>query len=398
MPLSALLLAAVLACDTGGDRTSGFEARDSAGVRITVSSDYQWPEGEGWRLSDQPHLDIGTLEGEDHYQFFRIINAVTLGDGRIVVANSGTNELRFFDSQGAFLFSSGRKGGGPGEFEALWTISALASDSVMAFDRRLRRMSVFAPDGTFARSFMFTSLAGGASLPMPLGLTADGNLVVSERAFGTGETRTGFTRDSTYYLLVDKNGALIDTLGFFPDSEWYIKTEGEAIYSSTPPFARSSESAVHGTGFYFGSSESYEISYYSATGIFERLIRRERPNLDVTAEDLERYRQGILERTRDPSRRQFWQSMFAEMPVPETMPAYGSMLVDAEGNLWVGEYRRPGDDQPRWTVFDPDGVMLGVVETPERFRVYEIGSDYVLGRGADELDVQHIQIYGLLKN
>jgi hypothetical protein len=283
IPLSFLLSVAAIACDGGADRTSGFEARDSSGVRITVNSDYQWPEGEGWRLSDQPQLDIGTLEGEDHYQFFRIINAITLSDGRLVVANSGTSELRFFDSQGDFLFSSGRKGGGPGEFEALWTISALAGDSVLALDRRLRRMSVFGPDGAFARSFMFTSLAGGASLPMPLGLTADEDLVVSERAFATGETRTGFTRDSTYYLLVDANGALVDTLGFFPDSEWYIKTEGEAIYSSTPPFARSSESAVHGSGFYFGSSDSYDIAYYSAAGILERLIRRERPNLPVTS-------------------------------------------------------------------------------------------------------------------
>jgi hypothetical protein len=114
-------------------------------------------------------------------------------------------------------------------------------------------------------------------------------------------------------------------------------------------------------------------------------------------EDIERYKQDILERTRDPSRRQFWQSMFAEMPVPETMPAYSGLRVDAEGNLWVGGYQRPGDDQPRWTVFDPDGVMLGVVETPRRFRIYEIGHDYVLGRGADDLDVEHIQIYDLLK-
>ncbi|UCF19485.1 MAG: hypothetical protein JSU87_16435 [Gemmatimonadota bacterium] len=80
------------------------------------------------------------------------------------------------------------------------------------------------------------------------------------------------------------------------------------------------------------------------------------------------------------------------------MPAYSDIVVDLEGNLWVGEYRRPGDDQPRWTVFDPDGVMLGIVETPQRFRIFEIGGDYVLGRGVDELDVEHIHVYRLLKD
>jgi len=396
--LAVLLSLGIVGCDAGADATVGFEVRDSSGVRITVNSDYQWPEGEGWRLSDVPRLDIGALEGEAPYQFFRVVNAVTLGDGRIVVANSGTNEIRFFDAIGSFLYSSGRKGGGPGEFEALWTLAVLPGDSIIAFDRRLRRMSIFGPDGTFARSFMFTALAGAAALPMPIGLTSDQRLVVSERAFRTGETRTGLTRDSTFYLLVDLDGALIDTLGHFPGDEWYIKTESEAIYSSTPPFSRSPEAAVSGSGFYFGSGDSYEIAYYASDGALQRLIRRMTGNLQVTAEDIERYKQDALEGRHDPSRRQLLQSMLAEMPVPETMPAYSDIIVDLEGNLWVGEYRRPGDDQPRWTVFDPDGVMLGVVETPQRYRIFEIGSDYVLGRGADELDVEHIQIYDLLKN
>jgi hypothetical protein len=395
--LTILLSLAVMACDNGTLATTSFEVRDSSGVRIITNHDYQWPEGEGWRLSDQPRLDIGTLEGEEHDQFFRVVNAVTLGDGRIVVANSGTNEIRCFDATGSFLYSSGRKGGGPGEFEALWTLAVLPGDSVIAFDRRLRRMSIFAPDGTFTRSFMFAALAG-AALPMPIGLTFDQRLVVSERAFRTAETRTGLTRDSTHYLLVDLDGALIDTLGYFPGAEWYIKTESEAIYSSNPPFSRSPEATVSGSGFYFGSGDTYEIAYYASDGALQRLIRRMTPNLQVTAEDIERYKQDALEGRRDPSRRQLLQSMLAEMPVPETMPAYSDIIVDLEGNLWVGEYRRPGDDQPRWTVFDPDGVMLGGVETPQRLRIFEIGSDYVLGRGVDELDVEHIHVYDLLKD
>jgi len=392
--LCSLLLAG---CDSDTRPNAKFEARDSSGVRIVLNRDCQWSECAGWRLAELPRLDIGTLEGEAHDQFFRVVNAITLSDGRIVVANSGTNEIRYFDAAGSFLYSSGRKGGGPGEFEWLWTIAPLSGDSVIAFDRRLLRMSVFAPDGTFARSFMFAPLAGAAALPMPLGLTDNRRLVISERGFDTGETSTGLIRDSTYYLLLDLEGALIDTLGLFPGDEWYIKSESEAIYTATPPFARSSEAAVFGSGFYFGSGDSYEIAFYSADGTLNRLIRRATPNLPVTSKDIERYRQRTLERS-DPSRRQFWQNMFAEMPIPETMPAYSGIIVDAEGNLWIGEYRRPGDDQPRWNVFDPDGIMLGIVETPQRFRVYEIGSDYLLGRGADEMDIEHVQVYDLLKN
>ena len=85
------------------------------------------------------------------------------------------------------------------------------------------------------------------------------------------------------------------------------------------------------------------------------------------------------------------------MPFPEQFPAYGSLAVDAAGNLWVEEYQRPGDERPRWTVFDSSGRMLGVVEMPERFTIYQIGGTFVLGRWTDEMDVEHVRLYGLLK-
>jgi hypothetical protein len=72
-------------------------------------------------------------------------------------------------------------------------------------------------------------------------------------------------------------------------------------------------------------------------------------------------------------------------------------MVVADGDLWVADYRRPSDTQPRWTVFDSTGQMLGAVAMPERFTPYDIGADYVLGTWRDELDVEHVQLYALEK-
>ena len=85
------------------------------------------------------------------------------------------------------------------------------------------------------------------------------------------------------------------------------------------------------------------------------------------------------------------------LPYPQTMPAYGRIMVDSDGNLWVPEYRPFGDEQPRWTVFDAEHRLLGSVETPLGFAVHEIGTDFVLGCLTDESDVQHIQLYALEK-
>jgi hypothetical protein len=72
-------------------------------------------------------------------------------------------------------------------------------------------------------------------------------------------------------------------------------------------------------------------------------------------------------------------------------------MADAESNLWVADYLAPGDEQPRWRVFDPEGRMLGTIETPIGFTIHEIGSDYLLGVERDELDVEKVVIYRLIK-
>ena len=64
--------------------------------------------------------------------------------------------------------------------------------------------------------------------------------------------------------------------------------------------------------------------------------------------------------------------------------------LDPHGNLWVSEYNLPEDgDRALWTVFDPEGVAMGFVETPPGLIIYEIGEDYILGKVEDELRVEH---------
>jgi len=52
---------------------------------------------------------------------------------------------------------------------------------------------------------------------------------------------------------------------------------------------------------------------------------------------------------------------------------------------------------PLWTVFEPNGHVLGFVETPAALGlVYEIGEDYyILGHSMDELGVEMIQVWPL---
>ena len=74
-----------------------------------------------------------------------------------------------------------------------------------------------------------------------------------------------------------------------------------------------------------------------------------------------------------------------------------AIQADAAKNLWVVDHNRPGVDQNSWTVFDPDGGLFGSITLPGGFWPSDIGSDYILGRWTDSLDVTHVLLYDLIK-
>jgi hypothetical protein len=394
-----LLLSISLAgCGRAG-RTAGPVVRDSAGVTIVENSSPRWADGAGWRLSAEPLLDIGVVEGDPMYQLDRVSGAFRLDDGRFVVANGGTRELRYYDAEGQFLLATGRKGGGPGEFEELYWIRQAIGDSLLAYDWRNRRISVFDDQGNFVRAYGLRVMEQRGSFPVYAGVFPDGTMLLATEMAYTGQEPTeGAKRDSAVYYRCDAGGAVIDTIATLAGEESFIKLEGEAAIAGGLLFGRSGQAAVLDNGFYYGSADSYEIGYHDMQGRQLRSIRLDERRKAVTQEEIDTYIQRRFEDAGDDSRRQLLRKFFEDMPIPDEMPSYDQFITDEEGNLWVADYPLPTDDQPRWNVFDRDGQLLGKVEAPRQFLIYQIGPDFVLGRWHDELGVQHIRMYELLKD
>ncbi|MCH7716498.1 MAG: hypothetical protein IH876_10235 [Gemmatimonadetes bacterium] len=114
---SIVTLIASAGCDTTSAPPTPV-VRDSAGVRIVENVEPQWTAETAWRLATEPLVDIGGGD-IDEQQLFRVSGTLRLSDGRIVVANSGTHELRFYDAEETYLSSLGGEGGGPGEFQGM---------------------------------------------------------------------------------------------------------------------------------------------------------------------------------------------------------------------------------------------------------------------------------------
>jgi len=399
--LVALFLVPVfsLGCD-GGSAPVAATVRDSAGITIVENSDGVWNEGEGWRVADQPQVDIGVLDGEPEYQLYNVRQALRLKDGRIVVANVGTGELRFFSGDGTFLKSVGRQGGGPGEFEGLSLVRPFPGDSLLTYDVRQSRVTIWDTDGTLGRSYRITPV-GEIAFMLGQGVFADGTLLVKAPLLFRGGFSDGARRDDEEYQSFSTTGAFVDTVGVFAGPDQFIESQVNAnqafVSVSTPPFGRNPAAAVHGDRLYYGSADSYEIQCYSQDGTLTSIIRRNVAPRPVTPDDLQHLIERDLAEIEDANDRRDTRERYDKMPVAETMPAYERLEVDDLGNLWVREYDPDSEGSSTWTVFDADGQMLGTVRMPAGFGVRHIGTDFVLGVWRDDLDVEHVRLYDVIK-
>lgn len=376
--------------------TRTWTVSDSAGIQVVKNFTPAWKVDAEWKVSAEPTVDIGVVEGDPNYQLDRVGCAVRLQDGRVVVANSGSGELRFFDETGRHLFNVGRKGEGPGEFGFLGKTWRLAGDSIATFDMALNRVSVFTAEGDFVRSLRLEAKEG-MGIPSPDAQLADGSLLVISGTGSWGPDDLGLLERSSWILSrYSSEGHFLNILATFPSSpRWGFKAGGVVSHSYVPFKIGTPGWAAGPNGLYAGSGKIFEIELRDLQGNKTQLIRRQAERRPVTESDVDQYRQYVVDQARNENSRRRQRQFVREVPFPDHMPTYRELLLDDRGYLWVEHYRAPWERQPHWSVFDPRGRWLGEIETPMGLTVLQIGADYILGRRRDDLDVQHVVVFGL---
>ncbi len=399
---TTVLALTVSACADGGADSSTFTARDSAGIHIVENVAPAWSEGDVWELSQQPLVDIGGQAGNPDYELYRVSGAVRLPDGRIMIANSGSGQLRFYDEAGTHLLDAGGEGEGPGEFSLVSWVGRYRGDSIAAYDRRLMRLSVFDDAGQFGRSFPVPGM-DGSGRGRAHGVFADGTILVGAVSMTAPDDGSeGFRQEEPLYT-VDPDGESGHSIHSSPGNEMFMYSAGSTargpsmVFFGSPMFGRSTEYAVHGSRFYVAANDTYEIRVHGQDGALQSIVRRRHDVIQVTDADIEALREEQLGGDVPPGLSEAMLDVLDATPIRETMPAFDGVTVDRLGNLWVEEYRRPRETLRRWTVFDARGVMLGSLAVPDRFEILDVGDDYVLGRWTDDLEIEHVQMYELIK-
>jgi hypothetical protein len=386
VPVLLALASSACAGDTAV-RTADAIVRDSAGIRIVENADPALaPE---WRLEPLPLASIGNGMGDPALELHDVTGVLLLDDGAIVVANTGTHEVRLYSPDGRPLASAGRAGEGPGEFMGEIQLARMPADSILAFDWMLRRATVIDRRGEVSRTIDLRHLDPNVDLR---GVTSDCTLILSLRHLRLSE---GVNADSVVFVRTDSRGAPIDWLGWARLSRVVLRFfDGPPVVDELP-FGPQGHAAATTDGLIVVDGETPEFVVRGDGGDAVTIVRWDAPPPTLTQGTIDRFIDWDLsiERAHVPraTREQWLQSI----EFPATSPATASLVVDAAaGRVFIEQWRppwAPGD--AAWLVFASDGRLTARLVVPDGFDLRAVSGDLVVGLEHDALDVEHVRVY-----
>ncbi len=238
--------------------------------------------------------------------------------------------VKVYDDRGAYLRTIGRRGQGPGEVGAAFSIIIPAGSKTLVFNDVLgRRLVFFSLDGVFEKN-------------VPLrGLTSDP--VIDSRS-------------DIYVKVTDIKGGRESLKKMAPDmtavlTEIFDRPED---VSHDPFKARTRWIVDPRDRLIVGTATSYELDVFDPSGRLDRKIRRDYEPLKVTKADIDEFlKRGApsgVNPTYDFSARH---------------ANYRSFFVDDQGHLFVQTWERPpGKAQDIHDIFDAEGRYFGRVALP----------------------------------
>ncbi|HEX2166380.1 MAG TPA: hypothetical protein VHG09_03985, partial [Longimicrobiales bacterium] len=344
------------------------------------------------------------------YQLYGVRDAALLSNNGLVVANTGSEQLLFFDSAGAFVQAVGGRGEGPGEMRGLGQIHACA-DTLIA--REMRRLSQFTDDGDFVQTLNILRQPSDETL-VAQAVSADCGriLVLGARLPSPPFTHGDIARPLYTLFWQDKGGAQRDTLIVTRGAAGVVmEIMGMMVPHPLPWRSDPAWTATGDGGIVIGDGDSPELHFLNASGLTTQIVRWDTGPREVSDADHrlhERGREAFLRKY--PDHGPLLPSLDEIPGVPTHIPALWKLLSDGSGRIWVQEYPRAAGGRPvefkalarsepsNWLVFEEDGALVGQLQFPANTEVLHIDGDRVVVVERDDLDVESVVVYRLQRS
>lgn len=380
--------------------SAGARIVDSAGVRVI---EYDQDRGIDEFMLRGP---VRTLGEGDGTEFQRLVSALRTARG-LAVAADGRRELMYFDDAGGPVRIIGRSGAGPGEFRELRSLHRRGRDSIVVYDGRQFRISIFT-ERAFARSIVVMR-----SSYMPhITAALVGMLPLGETYFRGGATYAIATsgpprveRETWPLVAYREDGTPRELVMQLQGMEHEITPirvgplRGKGYQRGRRIFGVGTAVGFVRGEFAVVNTATLGFEVYSLEGRLQRKIRMRRAPVPVAAEHVASYVEDRLGRIKDEETRAELEKDYAELDAPETFPFLDvTVVVDAVERIWLAEYVKPGDQEQVWWIFTRDGARIGRVSVPTALRVVDAGSDFLIGIWRDGDGVESVREYRLVSD
>ena len=266
--------------------------------------------------------------------------------GSIYISRDRAGEDNYifkFDEKGKFLFSFGRQGQGPGEFQNPPYVVLNELDEVMATAPSRRRLVLFDNNGTFIREIAFDVNIGRGIL------LKNENYLIFHQVWGR--------RDSDYM----SQAPLSLWNSEFKEIVELTRLKLPNFFKMTKGTDRVFKWSVSGDFIYIGDDdEEYEINVYDFDGNEVRRIRKKYKKISIPKD----YKEEKL-KDMNPEKRKV--TYF-----PDSFPPYQTFFTS--DNDWIFVMTNEKGDNEDEFVFDivnPEGVYVGRQTLTKYFRKYD---------------------------
>ncbi len=352
--LIALLACVVLSAEVCGQRGGVNWERSAGPVAVTIGDDSSSP---------------GT-------EMFRVVEAIRLSDGRIVVADAA-DRIRLFGRDGRAIRHAGGAGDGPGEFRAIAWMQRLAGDSLLIMDRVSRRLTFLDPDLNVVRIRNI-----GVPLVQYVGRFDDGTYAATISRLLPWRPSDPVVRQELRLGRYDEAGGLVNHIATLPGAE-NLRFPSAGNFTLAPTFTRRPRIVVDRDRVLVSTGEEFRVDVFAMDGgllaahsastappeVIPRSVIERAVGGRVSARDLDAW------------------------PDDLRYPAVSDLQVDDGRNVWLAEFSLDEMAPARYVVFGGNGEVVRRVEMPPRFRATHVGEDFVVGVWRDDFDVEVVRLY-----
>lgn len=357
------------------------------------------------RLQVAEVLRLDAYDDRDAFVFSSIPAAAVLSDDEIALVDRMTNEIRVFGLDGTHVRTFASEGDGPGEFRYLTELRPLHNDRLMAWGFERKRLSVFEADGSHVRTLSIQIAPGAFLWTDFVGAFEDGSFVLRSdpSVMAMRHEPDGYRRDPTHFIHHTADGEVGDTLCTVQGPGRRLYHEGSRWGLEERLFEREVVGATVEDVLLCGTTEEVDLRRVSVAGVELSKIALTRPRRGVSTAEIgsERVRLTAEEEARQERLRRALPEGFGpgfadasreleRIAVREsyaTRPAFQSVMVGSDGDLWVQDYPSPEARGTQWVLFDGDRP-IGWLEVGRGETVLAFGHGLMVKRLEDDLGVQ----------